>query len=67
MLLGSADVVKYRIGILKYYASKWTGEREERPVAPPPLFPGFDFRTWGPFLEVSGNLMGPKPYFKMKI
>ena len=44
-----------------------TGEREERLVAPPPLFPGFDFRTWGPFLEVSGNLMGPKPYFKMKI
>ena len=67
MLKGSADVVKCRIGVLKYYTSKWTGEREERPVAPPPLFPGFDFRTWGPFLEVSGNLMGPKPYFKMKI
>ena len=39
MLLGSADVVKYRIGILKYYASKWTGEREERPVAPPTTVP----------------------------
>lgn len=70
MLKGSADVVKYRVGVLKYYTSKWTGEREERLVAPPPpplLSPGFDFRTWGPFLEVSGNLMGPKPYFKMKI
>lgn len=67
MLKGSADVVKYRVGVLKYYTSKWTEEREERLVAPPLLFPGFDFRTWGPFLEVSGNLMGPKPYFKMKI
>ena len=37
------------------------------PSFPPPLFPGFEFRTWGPFLEVSGNLMDPKPYFKMKI
>ena len=36
MLLGSADVVKYRIGVLKYYTSKGTGEREERLVAPPP-------------------------------
>ena len=39
MLKGSADVVKYRVGVLKYYTSKWTGEREERLVArgrPPP-------------------------------
>ena len=26
MLKGSADVVKYRIGVLKYYTSKWTGD-----------------------------------------
>ena len=49
MLLGSADVVKYRVGALKYYTSKWTGEREERPVAPPPTtVPRVRFSDLGP-------------------
>ena len=49
MLLGSADVLKYRIGVLKYYTSKGTGEREERLVAPPPpTVPWVRFSDLGP-------------------
>ena len=52
MLKGSADVVKYRVGVLKYYTSKWTGEREERLVAPPP-----------PHYCSPGSIFGPGAHF----
>ena len=33
----------------------------------PPMCPGFDSRTRGPFLERPGNLTGPKSYFEIKV
>ena len=51
MLLGSADVVKYRVGALKYYTGKWTGEREARLVAPHHCSPGSIFGPGAHFLK----------------
>ena len=31
------------------------------------ILPYEEYGYWGPFLESPGNLLGPKPYFKIKI
>ena len=50
MLKGSADFVKYRIGVLKYYTSKWTGDwgAGRAPSCPPTTVPRVRVSDLGP-------------------